>query len=335
MAQREREAPGPVVPRAVASFHTADLDEARSAVGSEFFTHRLSPLKATPDFAMSLRSARCGELTVGVLEYDGADVSLDFGELADSYHFSVPVGGCVEAVCGRQPTVATPGHGVIYSPQGRTVITRWSAGCAQYGVKFDRHALESELETMTGWPVRSPIRFAPVLSVASDAGESWFRLVRTLARELRVDGGLLYDPLVAAQLRRAVSTGLLLAAEHDHSERLHRPRPPARPRTVRRAVDAVHAAAGEPHTVAGLAALTGVSVRSLQDGFAQHVGMSPMAYLRDVRLERAHADLVAGTGTAVADVAHRWGFRHLGRFAADYRRKYGEAPSYTLSHGDR
>ncbi|MDN5851274.1 MAG: AraC family transcriptional regulator [Actinomycetia bacterium] len=317
----------------MASFRTADLDEARSAVGSEFFTHRLSPLRATPDFAMSLRSARCGELTVGVLEYDGADVSLDFGELADSYHFSIPVSGYVEAICGRQPTTATPEQGIIYSPQGRTVITRWAAGCAQYGVKFDRHALESELESMTGRPVRAPIRFAPVLSVTSGAGRSWFRLVRTLARELHADGGLLYDPLVAAQLSRAVSTGLLLAAEHDHSEEVHSPRPPARPRTIRRAVDAVHAAPEEPHTVAGLAELTGASVRSLQDGFAQHVGMSPMAYVRDVRLERAHADLAAGTGPTVADVAHRWGFRHMSRFAADYRRKYGEPPSHTLAHG--
>jgi AraC family transcriptional regulator, ethanolamine operon transcriptional activator len=32
----------------------------------------------------------------------------------------------------------------------------------------------------------------------------------------------------------------------------------------------------------------------------------------------------------VMSVAHRWGFKHLGRFSATYRRTYGELPSDTL-----
>ncbi|MFE7204269.1 AraC family transcriptional regulator [Pseudonocardia alni] len=325
---------GPAVLPPVASFHTGDLDEARVALGSEFYPHRLSALQRSANFEMSLRSAECGALTVGVLAYDGPDVSLDFGELADSYHFSIPVRGCVDAVCGTRPTTSTSGEGAIYSPAGRTVITRWQAGCAQYGLKFDRRVLEDELGTMIGRSVRHPIRFTPGLSVTSPAGTSWFGLVRTLTRELKGGCGLLYDPKVAAQLSRAVCTGLLLAGEHEYSEEVHRPRPPARPRTIRRALEAIDAAPQDPHTVASLASLVGASVRSLQEGFARHVGMPPMAYLRDVRLARVHADLQAGVdGASVADVAHRWGLRHLGRFAADYRRKYGCPPSQTLTGG--
>jgi AraC-like DNA-binding protein len=32
----------------------------------------------------------------------------------------------------------------------------------------------------------------------------------------------------------------------------------------------------------------------------------------------------------VADAAYRWGFNHLGRFAAAYREKYGVSPSRTV-----
>jgi AraC-like DNA-binding protein len=32
----------------------------------------------------------------------------------------------------------------------------------------------------------------------------------------------------------------------------------------------------------------------------------------------------------VTQVAGRWGFVHLGRFASAYRRKFGESPSATL-----
>ncbi|MBO0983539.1 helix-turn-helix domain-containing protein [Rathayibacter sp. SD072] len=36
-----------------------------------------------------------------------------------------------------------------------------------------------------------------------------------------------------------------------------------------------------------------------------------------------------GTVT-VADIAHRWGFAHLGRFSASYAQRFGENPKSTL-----
>lgn len=75
-----------------------------------------------------------------------------------------------------------------------------------------------------------------------------------------------------------------------------------------------------------------MSLRTLQEAFRSHVGMSPMAYVYDVRLQRAHDQLrVSAPGsTTVSAVAHRWGFVHLGRFARRYRERFGEAPSHTL-----
>jgi transcriptional regulator GlxA family with amidase domain len=57
-----------------------------------------------------------------------------------------------------------------------------------------------------------------------------------------------------------------------------------------------------------------------------------MGLVRDVRLGRAHADLLAAdpATTSVAAVASRWGFAHFGRFADAHRRRYGEHPSATL-----
>jgi AraC-like DNA-binding protein len=51
-----------------------------------------------------------------------------------------------------------------------------------------------------------------------------------------------------------------------------------------------------------------------------------------VRLDRAQAQLSRppSADTTVADIAHRWGFAHLGRFAAAYRARFGSTPSQTL-----
>jgi transcriptional regulator GlxA family with amidase domain len=57
-----------------------------------------------------------------------------------------------------------------------------------------------------------------------------------------------------------------------------------------------------------------------------------MAYLRDLRLRRAHEDLRAAdpSATTVAAIARRWGFAHMGRFAQDYQAAYGQTPSAAL-----
>lgn len=95
-------------------------------------------------------------------------------------------------------------------------------------------------------------------------------------------------------------------------------------------IDADPAAA---HTVSDLAQVAGTSVRSLQAAFAEHLGLTPMEYLRRVRLSRAHQDLqeaVSGDDLSVADIVLRWGFGHVPRFAAAYRERYGQLPSQTL-----
>ena len=97
-------------------------------------------------------------------------------------------------------------------------------------------------------------------------------------------------------------------------------------------VDAIHDEPERPFTVGDLAAIAGMSVRSLQEGFRRHVGCAPMTYLQQQRLLRAHDSLRRSDPlrVTVAAVAHRWGFAHLGRFASAYRSRFGVPPSETL-----
>jgi transcriptional regulator GlxA family with amidase domain len=133
-------------------------------------------------------------------------------------------------------------------------------------------------------------------------------------------------------MHESVTIGLLLATDHPYRDALTRPGIAYRPSPTRRAIDAIQAHPEHPFTVTTLARTAGVSVRTLQAGFRRYVGSTPMAYLRHVRLARAHDDLWAADPgqTTVADVAYRWGFLHLGRFAAAYRTRYHTTPSQTL-----
>lgn len=79
----------------------------------------------------------------------------------------------------------------------------------------------------------------------------------------------------------------------------------------------------------GLAEHGGVSVRTLFAGFRTYRSTTPMHYLRDLRLARVNEELRSGQVESVTDTAYKWGFAHLGRFAQEYKRRYGESPSET------
>ncbi|PWW25268.1 prepilin-type processing-associated H-X9-DG protein [Geodermatophilus normandii] len=102
---------------------------------------------------------------------------------------------------------------------------------------------------------------------------------------------------------------------------------------LRRAVAFVDGHASLPITVTDIARAAGVGPRALQLAFARHLGLSPTAYLRRVRLECAHRELQAAdptTGDTVAAIARRWGFARPDRFTVAYRATYGVLPSHTL-----
>jgi AraC family ethanolamine operon transcriptional activator len=86
-----------------------------------------------------------------------------------------------------------------------------------------------------------------------------------------------------------------------------------------------------PVTVLDLCERTFTSRRTLQYCFTQVIGMSPAAYLKIVRLNGLHRDLMNSRGAkTIGDMAARWGFWHLSQLSVDYKRLFGELPSETV-----
>ncbi|ROS61476.1 AraC-like DNA-binding protein [Frigoribacterium sp. PhB160] len=107
------------------------------------------------------------------------------------------------------------------------------------------------------------------------------------------------------------------------------------PRTarLRTAAEFVQTHADRPLTPADIARAAGMHTRTLQQAMTDHLGASPMTYLRQVRLERVNRELLAASPgeSLVSDVARRWGFGNLGRFSAAYVARFGEHPRDTLA----
>jgi len=108
---------------------------------------------------------------------------------------------------------------------------------------------------------------------------------------------------------------------------------PALSEAVRRAAGYISVNGHEPICTGDIARASGISVRTLYRSFVREYGTTPMQYLKRWRMDRVRVKLLsAGPGTTVTRVAFEYGVTHLGRFAQEYSRAFGEAPSETLCH---
>ncbi len=100
-------------------------------------------------------------------------------------------------------------------------------------------------------------------------------------------------------------------------------------RSCARSVEAEH---GHTRlTVGEITAAIGANERTLRRAFLDRFGVPPKTYLTTVRLHGVRKGLRhRDRTTTVIDVANRWGFWHMGDFAMNYRRVFGELPSETV-----
>jgi transcriptional regulator GlxA family with amidase domain len=136
--------------------------------------------------------------------------------------------------------------------------------------------------------------------------------------------------LMVSHIEQLVVSTLVSAHPHD-MRKAKAPRcAVVLPRQVRRVQDFLRENVAEPVTADQMALVAGVSLRSLYAGFKEYCGVSPMQYLRTLRLDGARQSLLNEPDSSIATIAMRWGFCHLGRFSIEYKERFGESPSQSL-----
>jgi AraC-like DNA-binding protein len=324
-----RSVPVDTAPFAV-SVETSDLDEAREVCGEHLYPHSLRMINGSTRFAGRFGFLHMAGLTVADAQY-GAELAGESGELG-SYHVNLPLAGTFAASQGGRAINGTTGRAGVYRPVGENVLHRSSADCRLLALKIGAADLDGLLALMLDAPVRGSVRLAGELDVRRQPGRGFAAVIRLLGAEINNPTGLAFHPIVAAPLEEWVLMSLLFAVGHQYQDHLKRRQAQCSPLHVARAIDAIHAEPQRPYTVAALAEIAGVSPRSLGQAFHREVGMAPMAYLREIRMEGAHTELRTADPalTSVADVARRWGYARPGRFAERYRAVYHADPSETL-----
>lgn len=310
---------------------TGDLDEARNAVADIYLQHRLDSAQSDR-LDMTLNAIEERLFTAGYLAY-GAEATLEMPPTEVNYHINLTTAGSTNALRadGTRASTQARRSGLILHPQQTTTVD-WASDAEQFILKVPRTSLESHLSDLLGRQVKSVIDFDFTLDLATPAGASLLASVEFFVRELDRPGGIADMPLARDQLESFIMSQLLAAADHPYRDELLAPSEQVKLGRLRPVVDFIEMNADEPLTPNELARAGNMSVRTLHASFQRCFGLSPMAYVRKVRLEHVRAELIANRDPhlQVTEVASRWGFYHLGRFAQQYRDRYGESPSDTL-----
>jgi AraC-like DNA-binding protein len=178
-----------------------------------------------------------------------------------------------------------------------------------------------------------PLQFISCEPVSAAAAAIWnnaFDFVRDNVVNMPIEDATLMESSAARLLAAAA---LSVFPNNSAHEPTIEDRHDAHPATLRRAVSFIDGNAQRDICATDIAAASHVTIRTLQLAFRRYLGTTPMAYLRRVRLEHAHQELLLAdpATVTVGAIAARWGIIGHSRFTYLYRSAYGVTPSSTLN----
>ncbi len=197
-------------------------------------------------------------------------------------------------------------------------------------IRLNFRSVEQILFDPLHLPIDPDLQMNAMIDARSATTGGLFAMVSGLCSEAFIGQSRRASLRLQRNLIDGLSLMVLETIPHRYSDQMSRPSIGPLPSYVRLAREIMHSADGNAVSIADISTRAGVSVRTLELGFRAYLNITPAAYLRTVRLQRAHAMLKAGAGgRTVAEIGKACGLPHAGRFAEYYLQLFGETPSET------
>lgn len=263
------------------------------------------------------------ELTL--IDY-GNPIRLDAGRMKRFHLVHIPLRGgyWFEADGERQHVGIGQAH--VVQPDLHLRM-EWSAGCQLLVLRTTDRRLAECAANLKGESNRGT-----VLSCVNGPGASLGRTVAFLTGEL-MEGGLLRTRTPAAETADSLLIDALVHAISRTAQGCTREQRDCAALAQRY----IESNLKSDLSSSAIAAACGVSARSLFRTYRALRGASPIAWARNLRLQRVHADLqhLDFLGRTISQIASDWGFTHFGHFCEAYRRVYGQTPTETRRQAER
>lgn len=307
---------------------THDADELRQRMAGLFSVRSMDFGRgASRTFTGHLNHRQLRDVGLVYARYGSSlTASLSHG---DAYLQGFPLRGHGHYVFDRTEGDASRNRGISIGP-GTNLRLKYSADFEHLILRIEPQRLVRTLSRLIDRPIDPPLRMSASVR-PNPAMAAQHRLVEFVVHELDGTDAPLPD-LVLTELEQTLVLSYLTCNEHNYSHFLEdSPVRCAAPWQVRLAEQYIEQHWDQPMTIEALALATNASVRSLFYSIRKSRGVSPMVFLRQVRLRHAREMLAhAKPEASVTSVAYACGFSNLGHFARYYRSAFGEHPSATL-----
>ncbi|MEU8994703.1 AraC family transcriptional regulator [Streptomyces caniferus] len=287
-----------------------------------------SPLDGLRKGDHELRGVAARDFAVGYFA-SPLDVRVSSAGGRSSYFVNIGVSGAITASCGGLNTLLDTATGGVVNPGDTQELRPARLTPSRFlGLRIDAALVDQEFTALTGRPPVSTVRFGFALDLARPKGRAVLLMIRSLLEQLDSGDPLFQRPELQRSQLRCIVTALLLAQPHSHTGELRDGPQPGHPRSLRAALAFIEANLTEHIALGDIAKAADCAPRTISSAFRDRLGLSPMSYVRNLRLDRIRQDILNTTDN-VGTIAYRWGISHLGRFAGDYHSRFNELPSDT------
>ena len=311
--------------------NSSDVDEVEEMIG-----HLSTPFK------MNVRGDRSGfNVRIAVADVDDVrimhstfgEVEIDIcseGETDDGLLLFLPTAGG-GSISHLKKEWEYSGQQGIFRDLGRHSVA-YQENFHTYAIPLSKQKLREHALRLGGEKLSLvPLEFDPAADFSSEGGLLLRQTIEFAAQAM--DGPLrkMDADLIKTQISDLIMTQILTQLSSTVQDRLNGHEVSGiLSRSVKRAKDYIHAHPADKLDMKTLADVAGCSYRTLQRGFMDAFDCSPQQYIRKIRLMEVRRELVSsGRKGNVTEIARRWGFVHMGRFAQEYAKEFGESPSET------
>jgi AraC-like DNA-binding protein len=310
-------------------FHSQDADEASAFLWAKEYKVDLLRNHAK-QIDLRINGVYLPRTYIGYYQF-GAPITAGTQGDGHNYWINLPLDEWIDVAIGSETVTCNPRQGFVSSPAVQYAVRTGGSG-ARVHVQISEELMKRQLTALLREPPTEPIVFATSIDLTKGYGRSLATYIWSAINGLEGGDSIADNPLSANLFEEYITTKILLTHPNNYSDSLAKLEKPIAPASVKRALEYMHAELGSSIGIPDIAAASGVAGRTLFKHFRDTFGVTPIQYLREARFTEVHKALSRPfQGESVTAIALRWGFTHLGRFAVEYRQRYGETPSQTLA----
>lgn len=311
-----------------------DLQKASAAVSSISGPRTFQAQTSTPAPFMEIRRARLRYSEIG-LTFNNVETRMQTPGRIDYYSLAIPLSGYQVSMTDAGEVTTRPPQARVHSAGSVYDITR-SANYVAIIVSLSVAGFERFVGDKIDMLIPPDSSFSLMLDLLDKQFGVFTSILGTLLKALGERGDdTPQSDIVITRLEDALWFAFADACPELYREYRETRRPGPKSDTVKRVTEFIHDNVERELTLPEIVRISGMSARTLHSGFSVAYGMGPMAYVKRLRLNRCHKELLAADAETefVGDIAASWGFYHLSSFARYYRKEFGELPSETLKRG--